>query len=135
MKQTHLYIVLILAFVVLTGYTNKRITSGGGLKFFSVYMENPDSDSDLATVYHFLHTAIATSVHCQCRGSTPVAILSWGNDDGSPAVVHSNISCDAEEERLVLAGDTTFDVGSNLDLNLVSTSGTITDCSFFIYFE
>ena len=99
-----------------------------------VYMENPDVDT-FETIHHFTQSAIATSVQCQCRGtSSPVVTMSrmWSVSQQ----VHTSIECDTEEELLGLVGsETIFEPGRDLDLRITALSGTISDCSFFLYFE
>ena len=100
-----------------------------------VYMENPDVDT-FESIYRFTQSATATSMHCQCRGaSSPVVTMRWKNNDGVPTLVHNDVNCDAEEDLLTLTGDVTFEPGDDLDLQITALSGTISDCSFFLYFE
>ena len=102
-----------------------------------VYMENPDVDT-FDSMYHFTQPAIATSIHCQCRGaSSPVVTMRWVHTDGGGSlnVDSTNIACDTEQEDNTLTGTTLFAAGDDLDLTITALSGTISDCSFFLYFE
>ena len=107
--------------------------SGGPITSFSKYIENPVAET-FETVHHFKYATVATSIHCQCRGTgSPTATMEWQNDTVS--VDAGTIICDAEEQDLILTGDTTFDVGSDLDLVISAIGGTtVTDCTFIIYF-
>ena len=124
---------LLVSVFILTGTAGYK-KHGGPYPSVQKYIENPAVENFL-TVHHFMSSATAKSLHCQCEGSSPVATFIWQNDDGSTANVNGGTTaCDAEEEDLTLTGDVTFESGDDLDLIISIISGTVTNCTFSLYF-
>ncbi len=110
----------------------KKLFAGSFIIY--IFIENPAVEK-FETIHHFIDPAIATSIHCQCRGTgSPTATMTWDNDTVN--VNGGSVVCDAEESDTTLTGDPTFNSGSDLDLDITAIGGTtVTDCSFFLYFE
>ena len=136
-QHTKVLIIGFLSMFVLAGAVVKRGPRDRAPLYFTKYVENPVVET-FETIHHFRYAATASSIHCQCRGTgSPTATMAWDLDDGSPISVDAGtIVCDAEESDTTLTGDTSFDVGDDLDLRITAIGGTtVTDCSFQIYFH
>ena len=61
--------------------------------------------------------------------------MTWDNNGDN--VAFGSIVCDDDgEDDTNLTGEPNFDAGSDLDLDITATAGTlITDCTFIIFFE